>query len=281
MSGSKTILGFTGNSPASDPAAGGDSSDPRASRTIIGHDLHRPAGQVEPRRSAPVPRPSTARANSPGPAPRPHVPSARPSSSSAVVTQAVEEVTEQIPGRRRPSHSGKTGFPAFARLFGRWTTGGTFRRRSSLEAEADDISVPRDPWAQRLVVLLGAALFSFLIALGVVRLHQCATGPQPPPVRPPSAVSPAPSPAASAPAPPPPHPTPIAPTLTAQASMMPEPPRAAPATSGGKRPAGELGPRPSRAPSESRAKKAPAHPAYSSPSPATQPDPDSLLPLAL
>jgi hypothetical protein len=285
MSSSKTILGFTGNSPTSDPPAGADSSDPRVSRTIIGHDLHRPTGQVEPRPSAPVPVQRTSAARSDSPVPAPRASSARPSASSAVVTQAVEEVTEQIPGRR-PSHSGKTGFPAFARLFGRWTTGGTFHRRSSMDAESEDISVPRDPWAQRFVVLFGAALLSFLIALGVVRLHQCATGPLPS-VRPPAAAPSSPPPAAFAPRP---QPSPITPTLTAQATAAPsvasEPPRPAarpaPASSGGKSPSGEARPKPSASRSDSRAKNsAPLRPVHPSPSPVKQPDPDSLLPLAL
>jgi hypothetical protein len=153
MSGSKTHPGFFGGSEP--PASKSDEeASPRAARTVIGHEIHLRAQQV------------------PGPAgklpPNPHA------ETSEGVPQAItDETTDQLPAR--PSHTGKSGFPALARLFGRWTTGGGFLSRSRMSAGDDDVpKVPRDAWASRVVIFVAAAIFSFLVALAVLKLHQCS-----------------------------------------------------------------------------------------------------------
>jgi hypothetical protein len=101
-----------------------------------------------------------------------------------------DETTEEIP--RRPSHSGKSKFPALARLFGRWTTGGGFRARSGMSRVDDDLlNVPRDPLVSRVAMFVVAALLSFLVALAVLKVHRCSTSVVPSSVATQVSVSPA------------------------------------------------------------------------------------------
>ncbi len=288
MSGHKTILGFTGNSPTP-PGTGAGSDEPRASHTIIGHDLHLPTGQVNLRKSVPSSVPPR-RSDSASSLPCASLPQRRSDSASlpracddsGVVSQsAIDEVTEQLPSHRRPSHSGKTGFPALARLFGRWTAGGTLRRRSSLDGDAD-LEVPRDPWVQRLVILLGATLLSFVVALVAVKLHQCSTADPPRAAAPPTSLAPRPEPAALPTPAPRPEPVPAPPSTPAPAASAPvtrpissDPSRRVFAAAVG---ATRQPSRPARSTAESRSRKAPPAPAVPAP---PQPDPDSLLPLAM
>jgi hypothetical protein len=150
MSGSKTRPGFSGGDepPPSNPE---EALSPRATRTVMGHaiHLHVPAD--------------------PGPAAR--VPSSPREEAPAGVPETVtDETTEEFPPRSR--HSGKTKLPAFARLFGRWTTGGGFRLRSRMSGADDDtLNVPREVWVSRLAIFVLAALLSFLVALAILKLH--------------------------------------------------------------------------------------------------------------
>jgi hypothetical protein len=154
MSGSKTNPGFFGGSEPPPPASKSDEdASPRAARTVIGHELHL--------RSPPVLRPAA------------DLPPPRVETSAGVPEAVTDETTEELPAR--PRHSGKSKFPALARLFGRWTTGGGFLSRSRMSGGDDDLpSVPRDAWASRVAIFVVAALFSFLVALAVLKLQRCS-----------------------------------------------------------------------------------------------------------
>ncbi len=144
-------------------------SSPRAARTIIGREIHRPA-PADPHRATSLP--------------------ASPQAPVGVPETVTDETTDEIP--RRPSHSGKSKFPAFARLFGRWTTGGGFRARSGMSRVDDDLlNVPRDPLVSRVAMFVVAALLSFLVALAVLKVHRCSTSVAPSSVATQVSVSPA------------------------------------------------------------------------------------------
>jgi hypothetical protein len=153
MPGSKTRFGFSGADEPS-PTEGDAPDAPRAARTIIGHETHRPGEVV-----VPIPAPAVEVASaSPPPEPKADVP-------EAVVR---DEVTERVMARR---HTGKSKFPAIARLLGRWTTGGGWLSRSRmLESDETLPALPRNVWPSRIVIFLGAALLSFLIALAVMKV---------------------------------------------------------------------------------------------------------------
>lgn len=187
MPGSKTRPGFFagGEAPASKPD---EDSSPRAARTVIGHEMHL--------RTPLAPRPA---AQAPPPPGETSVPEAIP-----------DETTDQLPPR--PSHTGKSKFPAFARLLGRWTTGGGFLARSGIFGGADDLPrVPRDPWVSRIAIFAVAALFSFLVALAVLKLHRCGETGSPPSGTTRASATPAPPAPTTAEAAPAPPPTPSAP----------------------------------------------------------------------
>lgn len=205
MSGSKTRPGFFagGEPPASKPD---EQPSPRAARTVIGHEIHL--------RTPLVPRPE---AKAP-PAPRMETP----------VPEAItDETTEKLSAR--PGHTGKSKLPAFARLFGRWTTGGGFLSRSRMFGDADDLPrVARDPWVSRVAIFVLAALFSFLVALAVLKLHQCSESGSAPSGTVPASMSPAPpvpTPVAAAPAV---LPTPSAPPALPAAAAASDAPLAQP-----------------------------------------------------
>jgi len=121
-----------------------------------------------------------------------------------------DETTDQLPPR--PSHTGKSKFPAFARLLGRWTTGGGFLSRSGMFGGVDDLPrVPRDPWGARVAIFVVAALFSFLVALAALKLHRCSETGSPPSGTTPASATPAPPAPTTAEAAPAPLPTPSAP----------------------------------------------------------------------
>ena len=214
MSGSKTRPGFFsgGEPPASKPD---EEPSARATRTVIGHEIHL--------RTPLVPSPA---AEAPPPP--------RPTTSGGVLEPITDETTEELPPR--PSHTGKSKFPALARLFGRWTTGGGFLSRSHMPVDDDDLPrVPRDAWVSRVAIFVMAALLSFLVALAVLKLHQCNQPDSPPPGTTRASISPTPPapPAASAgpallPAPSAP-PGPLAaashpPIATASAAPLAQPP---------------------------------------------------------
>ncbi|HEX7597554.1 MAG TPA: hypothetical protein VF518_05025 [Polyangia bacterium] len=83
-----------------------------------------------------------------------------------------DEITEQV--SPHTGGRGKSRFPVFARLLGRWTTGGGFISRSRL-SEADEAlpEVPRNLWPSRVAIFLVASLFSFAVALAALRMHHC------------------------------------------------------------------------------------------------------------
>jgi len=127
-------------------------SSPRASRTVIGHEFHLPA--------QPIHRPAASAPPSPGAA-----------TSSGVPQAVVDENTEKLAPRAR--HTGKSRFPAIARLFGRWTTGGSFRSQSHTFDNDDELpELPRNVWPSRVAIFVGAALLSFLLVLAVLKLHR-------------------------------------------------------------------------------------------------------------
>ncbi len=155
MPGSKTRFGFSGTSEPLPPE--GDAPDaPRAARTIMGHETHRP-GEV----AAPVQAPKV----------EVQAVTAPPAEPKAAVPEPVlrEDVTERVLDRHR--HTGKSKFPAIARLLGRWTTGGGFLSRSRMFASDEALpTLPRNVWPSRIAIFLGAALLSFLIALAVMKV---------------------------------------------------------------------------------------------------------------
>jgi hypothetical protein len=193
MAGSKTRPGFSGGDepPPSNPE---QESSPRAARTVIGRPLHL-HGPADPRpapRFAPIPRAET------------------PADVPEIVT---DETTEKL--SPAPRHTGKSSFPAFARLFGRWTTGGGFLSRSRLSRGDGDLpDVPREAWISRVAIFIGAAVLSFLVALAALKVHRCV-----PSLSRPSATTQA----SAAPAPPTP------PSANAAPVVLPEPDAGAPA----------------------------------------------------
>ena len=125
MAGSKTRFGFSGaDEPL--PLEGVASEAPRAAVTLTGHETHC-AGQ----------------ATSPKPAKIQVQDVARVSESRSGVPETVvrEEVTERLADRG--PHTGKSKFPAIARLLGRWTSSGVFLSRSRI-LDADD-TIPKLP----------------------------------------------------------------------------------------------------------------------------------------
>jgi hypothetical protein len=212
MSGSKTRLGFSGGSepPPSDPK--GEIS-PRAARTMIGHEIHlrappdlRPAAGVPetPRQEALADEPGTPRQEALAGTPATPLGEAR----ASVPETAIDEITEELP--LRPSHTGKTKFPALARLFGRWTTGGSFLSRSRMSGiDGDLLNVPREAWVSRVAIFAVAGLLSFLVALAALKVHQCNTPAPPPSVTGQASVTPAP---------------PLPPAAGATPAVLPEPP---------------------------------------------------------
>jgi hypothetical protein len=153
MAGSKTRPGFSGGDEPP-PSTAEEALSPRAARTVFGRAIHlRVPADSWPAPEAPPSPPEEAPADAPA--------------------MATDEIAEEAPAR--PSHSGKTKFPAFARLFGRWTTGGGFRSRGNPSPDDDDLpNVPREIWASRVAIFALAAFFSFLAALAALKLHQCS-----------------------------------------------------------------------------------------------------------
>jgi hypothetical protein len=134
---------------------------------MIGHEIHlrAPSDRLPPV-GAPRPPPEEVLAGEP--------PTAREEARASVPEAVTDETTEELP--LRPSHTGKTRFPALARLFGRWTTGGGFLSRSRMSGTDDDpLDVPREAWASRVAIFAAAGLVSFLLALVVLKVHQCST----------------------------------------------------------------------------------------------------------
>src|SRR3954452_20203181 len=123
--------------------SGGDGpTDTQSARTLFGHDLHLEPGSVDvsPGRSAPV----------------------DPDAARPVTTE--EEFTAPV---RVPSHSGKSRFPALARLFGRWNTHGQFE--TNLDDDLDVI--PRERFLRPLAIVVATAAISFFIVVALLKLR--------------------------------------------------------------------------------------------------------------
>jgi hypothetical protein len=220
MAGTKTRFGYFG-SGGDDPPETGESG---AARTVIGRDLHLPKlpPEIAPA-STPLP-----------PSPSPPVRGAMAPSDRAPVAAPMTEATtaaiRERPGRRpRPSR--------FARLLGRWTTGGHFRSgpmADAMEVTDDDLKLPRDTAARNLLLVLAIAALTFLITFAVIKWREpraAAPLPEPParmaappllPTATPSAAPPAPAPSQTASAPLAP-PAPTAPTTEPNVPAPPTP----------------------------------------------------------
>src|SRR4051794_16366419 len=174
--------------------SGGDGpTDVQSARTLYGHDLHLEPGSVDI-----------------SPANQASAPDEDPERARPVTTE--EEFTAPV---RVPSHSGKSRFPALARLFGRWNTHGQFE--TNLDDDLDVI--PRERFLRPLAIVVATAAISFFIVVALLKLRDSTSGdaselpapvattPAPRPVAAPAPVAPpapSPRPAALAPAPPPP-----------------------------------------------------------------------------
>ena len=183
---------------------GGDGpTDVQSARTLYGHDLHLEPGSVDVSPAQPVSQPD------------------EPVDLRPVTTE--EEFT---PPARLPSHSGKSRFPALARLFGRWNTHGRFETRM----EDDDLDVvPRERFLRPLAIVVATSAISFFIVVALLKLRDStgAEAPQPlvsAPAAAPPIATPAPAPAPAPAAVPQPAPAPTA----AAPAPRPVPERARP-----------------------------------------------------
>jgi len=120
--------------------------------------------------------------------------------------------------------SGKSRFPALARLFGgRWDTRGEFQSGSY----ADELdTLPRERFLRPLAIVVATAAISFFIVVGLLKLRDTTGSPAPAPVAQPLLTpEPAPPPPAAAAVPAPAAPPRPAPAAAAPATL---PPRARP-----------------------------------------------------
>jgi hypothetical protein len=185
---------------------GGDGpTDVQSARTLYGHDLHLEPGAVDVSPAQPVSQPD------------------EPVDLRPVTTE--EEFT---PPARFPSHTGKSRFPALARLFGRWNTHGRFEARI---ADDDDLDVvPRERFLRPLAIVVATSAISFFIVVALLKLRD-STGAEPPQplVSAPAATqtaapSPAPAPAPAAA----PRPAPVPTAAVPVPAPRPVPERARP-----------------------------------------------------
>jgi hypothetical protein len=168
--------------------SGGDGpTDVQSARTLYGHDLHLEPGSVDI-----------------SPANQPSAPEEDPERARPVTTE--EEFTAPV---RVPSHSGKSRFPALARLFGRWNTHGQFE--ANLDEDLDVI--PRERFLRPLAIVVATAAISFFIVVALLKLRD-STSEDAPELPAPVAVTPAPRPVAA--------PAPVA--VPRPAALVPAPP---------------------------------------------------------
>ncbi len=127
------------------PAAELDPRVPRQAVNPVAPHPHLPAPDEPVPTTGPVFRPRQARANTPGP----------------------------------PRHSGKTGFPAMARFFGRRNTIGEF-----VPTTLSDLQIPsaRSRYLAPVAVVLLAAMLSFLAVLAFGKLRKPAPTATAPPL---------------------------------------------------------------------------------------------------
>jgi hypothetical protein len=162
-----TRSGFPGGS-----SGGHGPTETQSARTLFGHDLHFDAAAIERARVDEPDRPIT------------------------------QEEVPAAPRGRAPSHSGKSRFPALARLFGRWNTQGDFESNEAYDDGLDDI--PRERFLRPLAIVVATSAISFFIVVGLLKLRDQTADPPPPAsvVQPVAALPPPPAPTvAPAPAP--------------------------------------------------------------------------------
>ena len=188
-------------------SGGGGPTDVQSARTLYGHDMHlrsaleaaAPVNEVhEEEQTDCVERPVTVEEE---------------------VAPASDEI---IPGR-----TGKSRFPALARLFGRWNTQGQFEQKFY----DDDLdSIPRERFLRPLAIVVATAAISFFIVVGLLRLRDSTLS------QPTAAARAMPAAEVVAPAAPPPAavvtapPAPVRPVEAARAPTALPPPAPAPRT---------------------------------------------------
>jgi len=209
MPGNKTRFGFAG---ATEPPR--ESENAQTARTLLGHDVHLPrfpAGASHVPASVPPAAPVHAPALGGTTAPVFSTP-IEGSDKAPHGEGPLKEPTKRMPvpitagmGRVEtpPPHSGKSNFPTIARIFGRWTTGGGFKRQSQLgSVDQDTLAPPKDTMARNVALLVIVAVLSFLSVMLVLRLPGCQDDysravvptPLPPPPKPMAAPAPVPAP---------------------------------------------------------------------------------------
>ncbi|HXU79835.1 MAG TPA: hypothetical protein VN914_00440 [Polyangia bacterium] len=183
-------------------SGGGDGpTDVQSARTLYGHDLHLEPGSVDVSPAQPVNQPSD-------------------ESDEGLDSRPVTTEEEFTPPARFPSHSGKSRFPALARLFGRWNTQGRFERR----LEDDDLDVvPRERVLRPLAIVVATSAISFFIVVALLKLRD-STSAEPPAAAvsapaPQPLMAPVPAAPVAAPRPAPPAPAAVAPAPAAQPAI--------------------------------------------------------------
>jgi hypothetical protein len=243
----------------------GDSGarDVRSAPTLYGHDLHLDRRALE---SGPAAPDADADASAPPPAEPAAALSTEPITREEVAQRARDDEITLPPRQRvRSHHSGKSRFPALARLFGRWNTQGHLEERAARDLDDDFAldAVPRERFLRPLAIVVATASISFFIVVTLLKLRDSPpeTPPAPAPVAAPlSLPPPTPAPAAR------PVVIPQSPPVAAPTAAAPvmAPPAAPPAVA---QPAEPPAPVAKRPVARRRARRAPA-------------DPDSPMPLS-
>jgi hypothetical protein len=189
--------------PAGGHSGGGGPTDVQSARTLYGHDLHLERGAAEAVAVAPVVAEERLEAETTTPVHRP--------------ITVEEEVAGGTGVDSLHGHSGKSRFPALARLFGRWNTQGRFD--PYLDDDLDLDNVPRERFLRPLAIVVATAAISFFIVVALLRLRDSAVA-EPAPETP--AMT-----AAAPPVPvPPPAPRVAAPAPAVRPAPVPAPARA-------------------------------------------------------
>src|SRR6185436_15477190 len=102
------------------------------------------------------------------------------------VTQEEEFVPEKTDSLR--GRSGKSRFPALARLIGRWNTRGEFEPRTDDDDDFD--TIPRERLLRPLAIVVATAAISFFIVVGLLKLRDSTSVPAPVVASPPPVIQP-------------------------------------------------------------------------------------------
>jgi hypothetical protein len=156
-----TRSGFTGGF-----SGGNGPTDVRSAPTLYGHDLHLNRSALE---AAPVNGVDESAA-----------PSERPVTLEEDLQDQLDVESPDASRATAPSHTGKSRFPALARLFGRWNTRGEFEAdRPTLDLD----EIPRERFLRPLAIVVATAAISFFIVVGLLKLRDSTgTAPVGPPV---------------------------------------------------------------------------------------------------